>query len=307
MRFTHREPERSTVADRPGWVDPAHFPFTSRYLDVAGCRLHYVDEGDGPVLLLLHGNPTWSFLYRHLIPALRDEFRCIALDYPGFGLSTAPPGYGSTPEEHAGVVAGFVEHLDLSGYVPFLHDWGGPIGLSVAARAPERVAGLVIGNTFAWPVTGVWHFEWFSRLFGGALGRVGIRYGNAFVNLLLRAGTRRRRLSRAEMAHYRRALPTPRAREVTWVLPRAMRASEAFLAEVDAGLSGLAHLPALIVWGEADIAFREAERRRFQDVFGRHRVVELAGAGHYIQEDAPDEIAAAVRTWWGDHQPRPDR
>ena len=89
---------------RPKWVSAALFPYESHFIDVEGCRVHYVDEGDGPVLLLLHGNPTWSFLYRHLIGGLRDRFRCIAVDLPGFGLSRAAPGYGFTPAEHAGVV-----------------------------------------------------------------------------------------------------------------------------------------------------------------------------------------------------------
>ena len=89
----------SEVAGRPEWVSPELFPYESRFLDLEGCRLHYIDEGEGPVLLLLHGNPTWSFLYRRMVARLRDRFRCVALDYPGFGLSSAPPGYGFTPAE----------------------------------------------------------------------------------------------------------------------------------------------------------------------------------------------------------------
>jgi haloalkane dehalogenase len=91
----------------PGWIPRDLYPFESCYADVDGARVHYVDEGSGPPLLLLHGNPTWSFLYRDLIEELKDRFRCIALDYPGFGLSKAPPNYSYTPAEHASVVEGF--------------------------------------------------------------------------------------------------------------------------------------------------------------------------------------------------------
>lgn len=297
-------PEPVSATGRPDWVDDRLFPFTSHYLDVAGCRVHYIDEGRGPVLLLLHGNPTWSFLYRHLVGVLRDRFRCVALDYPGFGLSTAPPDYGYTPAEHAAVVDGFVAALNLTAFTPFCQDWGGPIGLAVAARQPEHVQGVIIGNTFAWPVTGDWHFEWFSRLFGGPLGRVAIRRLNAFVNVLVPAGTRQRRLSRAEMHHYRRALPTPAAREATWVLPREVRGSSGFLADVEAGLHGLRDVPALIVWGDRDFAFRPVERRRFEQLFPHHTRVDLPGAGHFIQEDAPEQLAEAVHTWWHGHGPR---
>jgi haloalkane dehalogenase len=293
----------SAAGSRPDWVDARLFPFTSHYADVAGCRIHYLDEGQGPALLLLHGNPTWSFLYRHLVTALRDRFRCIAPDYPGFGLSTARSGYGFTPAEHADVVGALVDALQLDDFVPFVQDWGGPIGLAVAARRAERVPGVVIGNTFAWPVAGVWHFEWFSRLFGGPLGRVAARRANVVVNLLIPAGTRRRQLTRAEMAHYRRPLATPAARQPTSVFAREVRARSPFLAEVEAGLARLGDKPALIVWGDRDIAFRRVERRRFEQLFPRHTVVELVGAGHFIQEDAPDEIAAALRAWWGQHGP----
>src|SRR5919107_5146609 len=100
---------------RPSWLDERLYPFESRYADVGGARVHYVDEGSGPPLLLMHGNPTSSFLYRDVIAGLRDRFRCIALDLPGFGRSQAPPGYGFTPAEHADVVERFVLDLDLTG------------------------------------------------------------------------------------------------------------------------------------------------------------------------------------------------
>jgi haloalkane dehalogenase len=156
------------VAVRPAWVRQELFPFESHFVEVDGARVHYIDEGQGPVFLGLHGNPTWSFLYRHVVAGLRDRFRCIALDYPGFGLSTAPPGYGYTIAEHSRVVDGFVSQLGLEGITLMVQDWGGPIGLSVAVRHPERFSAFVIGNTFGWPVTGEKNFERFSKLLGGS-------------------------------------------------------------------------------------------------------------------------------------------
>ena len=114
--------------ERPDWLDPVLFPFESRFLDVDGATVHHVDEGTGPPLLLLHGNPTWSFLYREVIAGLRDRFRCVAPDYPGFGLSRPAPGYGFTPAEHAEVVRRLVLELDLRDVTLMVQDWGGPIG-----------------------------------------------------------------------------------------------------------------------------------------------------------------------------------
>jgi haloalkane dehalogenase len=123
----------------------------------------------GQTLLLLHGNPTWSFLYREIIKALRNEFRCIAIDYPGFGLSTPPPGYGFTPTEHAHTVETFVKQLDLSAVTMMVQDWGGPIGFAAATRHPDRFSRFVIGNTWAWPKSDPGS-QIFSRVLGSALG-----------------------------------------------------------------------------------------------------------------------------------------
>ena len=173
---------------------PDHlYPFESRYADVDGARVHYVDEGTGPPLLMLHGNPTWSFLYRDLIKGLRDRFRCIAPDHPGFGISEASPGYGFTPAEHASVLEGLVEQLGLTGVILMVQDWGGPIGFAVATRKPDRFAAFVIGNTWAWPKSDP-GTQLFSRLLGGPIGGYLILRRNAFVERILPSNVKLRNL-----------------------------------------------------------------------------------------------------------------
>ena len=282
---------------RPYWLDERLFPFRSRFLELGGCRVHYVDEGEGAPLLLLHGNPTWSFLYRNVIGGLRDRFRCVALDYPGFGLSSAREGYGYTPAEHACIVERFLLALDLSDATLMVQDWGGPIGLGVASRHPGRFRALVVGNTWAWPVNGNLRFELFSRLVGGLPGKFLIRNFNAFVNLLVPAGVRRGRLPQEVMAAYRRPFSERSSREPTHVFPREILGSSDYLAEVERGLEYLANLPVLILWGDRDPAFREAERSRFEQTFPKHHTAILRGAGHFIQEDAADEIVAEISSW----------
>jgi haloalkane dehalogenase len=157
-------------AGRPAWVDEELFPFQSRFVDIDGHIVHYVDEGAGPTLLFLHGNPTWSFVYRDVIDSLRGEFRCVALDLPGFGLSTSRPGYDYLPEGHAEVVTAFIDTLELSRVTLVAQDWGGPIGLTAVERRPAAFDGLVLANTWAWPIAGDLRFEMASRLMGGPLG-----------------------------------------------------------------------------------------------------------------------------------------
>ena len=270
-------------AERPAWVDNGLFPFESCFITIDGHTIHYVDEGSGPTLLLLHGNPTWSFVYRDVIRALRDEFRCIALDYPGFGLSSARPGYRYLPEEHAQVVTAFVDALGLSGVTLVAHDWGGPIGLATAEARPTAFEALVLTNTWGWPIIGQPHVDIASHLMGGPLGRLLIRQFNLFVNAMIPAGHRLRKPTADEMAHYRNALATHNRREATAVLPRHITAGRAFLADVETGLPDLAQLPTLIIWGDADIAFRSKERQRWEQTFADHHTVILEGAGHFVQ------------------------
>lgn len=283
--------------ERPDWLPDTLFPYQSRFLDIDGSRIHYVDEGSGPVLLLLHGNPTWSFVYRDIIQGLKKHFRCIALDYPGFGLSRAAPDYTFLPADHARVVERFVLAMDLNDMTMMVQDWGGPIGLWVAGRHPERVRGLIIGNTFAWPVNGDPHFEHFSTLMGGPVGGFLIRHFNAFVNLLIPAGVRRKKLPGEVMTAYRKPFPDKASRLPTRIFPREITRSHSFLTEVEAGLANLTERPVLILWPDRDIAFRAQERARFEVLFPRHQTIELRGAGHYIQEDAPAEIVDAVQAW----------
>jgi len=284
---------------RPNWVDDELFPFQSRFLAVCGNVVHYVDEGTGPVLLMLHGNPTWSFVYRQVIMALRDSFRCIALDYPGFGLSTAATDYSYHPGEHARIVASVIEQLDLDDVTLVAQDWGGPIGLTAALSAPERFTGLVLGNTWAWPVNGDLHFEVFSHLMGGPVGRLLIRRFNLFVNVMIPAGHRRRTPTAAEMYHYRQPLPTPERRTPTAIFPRDITAARTLLTDLERHLiTTLADLPTLLVWADADIAFRTQELHRWETLMRRHHTVVLPGAGHYLQSDAPTDFAAAIANWW---------
>jgi len=306
MRAAELRGKRTTMArgtppgrhEPPAWLDPALYPFAHHWLELAGNQVHFVDEGAGPPLLLLHGTPTWSFVYRELIAALRGTYRCIAPDYPGFGLSVPRPHYRARPEDHAVVIEQLVQALDLREMTLMVHDWGGPLGLGIAARHPDRFRAFIIGDTVARPIDGDPALDVFSRVMGGPLGWFLIRYGNAFVELLLPLGVRRTKLTRSVREHYRRPFHGPRsARLPTWVLPRALRHSRAYLAQVEAALPRLADKPALLVWGQRDPAFRATQRQRFEALFPNHRTVILEGAGHYIQEDAPAEIVRAIDSW----------
>jgi len=281
---------------RPGWVPDELYPFESHFAEIGGARVHYVDEGSGPPLLLLHGNPTWSFLYRDIIKGLRDRYRCVAPDYPGFGLSAAPAGYGFTPVEHSRIVEELVKELDLTGITMMVQDWGGPIGFGVATRHPDRFAAFVIGNSWAWPKSDR-GTQVFSRFMGGRVGGYLIVHRNVFVERIIPGGVKRKKLPQEVMNAYRGPFAAMQSRAPVHIFPREILASRPFLAEVERGLPALADRPALIVWGDKDVAFREPEMHHWERVFPDHQTVRLEGAAHYIQEEAADEIADAIRAW----------
>lgn len=277
------------------WVDRAAYPFTSRYLETPAGRMHYIDEGRGEPVVMVHGNPAWSFLYRDLVKRLSSRHRCVAPDHLGFGLSDAPQGWSYLPQDHAANLATLIDHLGLRDITLVVQDWGGPIGLSYAVARPENVARLVIMNTWLWPVDRDPYYVAFSGFMGGPSGRWLILRRNFFAATMMpRLFGDRARLTDAAHLQYLAALPTPQEREGCAVLPRQIVAASAWLEELRAGVPALQDKPVLIAWGMKDIAFRRKELRRWEETFPEAWRLELSGAGHFVQEEAPDELATAV-------------
>ncbi len=279
--------------------DPELFQFVSRWFDSSVGPVHFIDEGDGPPLLLMHGNPDWSFLYRKIVLGLRDQFRCVVPDYPGFGLSVHPGDYGFTPAEHARVIGELVDHLGLDDMVVVGQDWGGPIGMEIASRRAERVRGLVMGNTWFWPDDGRM-FRLFSSMMGTRPMQWLITQRNFFVSQLMKRSLRVK-LSDAEFAHYTEVVPTPESRAGIAVFPIEIRRSHPWLADLERRVAQtLADRPVVLIFGRKDPALAsDAVIERWQKQFPDATYIDLPDAGHYIQEDAPDEIIGAIRAAFG--------
>lgn len=276
--------------------DPDLFPFASRFHRTAnGANVHYVDEGEGRPILMLHGNPTWSFLYRKLIKGLSADYRCIAVDYPGFGLSEAPAGYDFRPESHARIVRELVQHLDLQDAIVVVQDWGGPIGLAVAQWERERFGGLVIGNTWGWPMTGNPGATFFSWALGGPLGRFADETFDGVFKFFMKGG-HAKPLSEAELAMYAAPLQSERRHEGMLVFPREIVGSKDFLTAVEGGMRNLSDKPVLILWADKDFGFGERELNGWRELFPEHTYYPL-DAGHYWQDDDGDEAAKLIGSW----------
>ena len=274
---------------------PELYPFESKWFDSAAGRVHYVDEGQGRPIVFFHGNPTWSFLYREIIIRLRDRYRCIAVDYPGFGLSEHPDtGYSFTPAEHAMVTTEWWDSLGLSDAIVMGQDWGGPISLATAVNKADDVSGLVLGNTWFWPANEPMARA-FSWLMSTRVLQNQIKNNNLFVERLLPLGTRRH-LAPEEMEHYRAVQPSAEAREGIAEFPRQIRDAYEFLGSLERDVPQLlGDRRTLLVWGERDPIFpKNRTVPRFRSTFPDHEYVALPTARHFIQEDEPETIAEAI-------------
>ncbi|MFF2776129.1 haloalkane dehalogenase [Streptomyces sp. NPDC058052] len=286
------EQEESTMIDFV--PDPILYPFTSRWFDSSAGRVHYVDEGTGPPIVFCHGSPTWSFLYRHIVKELRGRYRCVAVDFLGFGLSERPAGFTYTIAEHTAVLGELIDHLRLDGFVLMGQDWGGPIGLGAATTRADRVRGIVLGNTAFWPIEQVANRA-FSVIMSSRPMQRRILERNLLVERFL-LGSTGPTLTAAEADHYRMAQPTQEDRRGLTAMPREIRAARPLLEELARDVPALLGAkPALAVWGMRDMVFRPgACLPRIRAAFSRLEVVELPRAKHFVQEDAPDRIAAAI-------------
>lgn len=280
------------------------YPFESRYLMVQGLRYHYLDEGEGPPVVMLHGNPTWSFYYRDLIKALRPSYRVIAPDHIGMGLSEKPDDsrYVYSAERRVADLSELIDHLDLRSFTLVGHDWGGILGTLYATRHPERIGAMVLMNTagFNWPIGKRLPFALLlSRVPGSELL---IRGLNAFARGAVRLGMTRARM-RPEVAE---GLLHPYS---TW----ADRISiHRFIQDIPVGpadrgydlgllmesrLKLLRGVPKLFCWGMKDFVFCPKMLEEWVRFFPDAEVRRFADAGHYILEDAAAEVIPAVRAF----------
>ena len=278
------------------WVDRELYPFRPHHLETPDGRMHYVDEGTGPAVLLVHGTPTWSFLYRDVIRELSRDHRVVAPDHLGFGLSDKPAAAPYRPEDHAARLALLIERLGLEDITLVAEDFGGPIGLSYAIERPENVRALVLMNTWLWSLAGT-STEKMGRLFSTALGRFLYTRLNFSPRVMVpMAFGDRAKLTKRIHAQYLRAFPSAAERQAPWHMARALVESASWYESLWQRRDRLADKPALLLWGMKDPAFGPTCLARWKEALPAARVMEFAESGHFVPEEAePAVLAGAIR------------
>jgi haloalkane dehalogenase len=272
------------------------FPFPARFREHHGLRLAHVDEGEGAPVVFVHGEPTWSFLWRHVIGPVRDAgFRCLAPDHAGFGRSDKPVDIDwYSYERHSDALAGLLEELDLRGVTMVVHDWGGPIGLRVAVEHAERVDRLVIMDSGLFTghqrMTDAWlAFRDFVA-----------RTHDLPVGLLVRRGCARDPGDEV-IAAYDAPFPSPDhkagARAFPLLIPTAPQDAGAKDGQRVLEALGADRRPTLMLWADSDPVVPLSTGERFAQAIGREAPSVIAGAGHFLQEDQGVEIGRRIASW----------
>ncbi len=287
---------------RPRWLDEGLYPFQSRFVEIDGHRLHYIDEGTGPTLLFLHPGVGWSFTFRDVVKDLRGRFRCVALDLPGFGLSAAAPGYRHTLTGDSLLIERFIQALGLRDVALFSQDITASIGLGVVARRPEWFRAVIVGPAFAWPLQEYPGIARMVRLIGSPVARFFGVTTNFFLEYYLRNVTRgpHQRFSAREKLAYRGPMLDRAVRRHPHDLFASAVRSRDYLADLSQRLRLLDGMPALLIFGETDGLVRIGWLTRLERIFPRHRAVIFAGCHHFPQEYDPTGVATAIRQWWDD-------
>ena len=290
-------------------VDRVAYPFADRWMRLPAGRLHYLDEGAGEPIVFVHGTPSWSFEWRHLISGLARTHRLVAPDHLGFGLSDRPRGFAYTPEAHAANFAAFVEQLALPPFTLVVHDFGGPIALPYAVRHRDRIARLVIVNSWMWSFADDREMARMARVGGGPLGRWLYRYLNLSLRVLMPyAYGDRRVLTPAIHRQYLERFPDTWSRgAVLWPLAHALLGSSAHYEALWQQRDSLRGRPALILWGMKDRAFTPRLLDRWREALPDARIVEMRDAGHWPHEEAPDEALRQPRGFLAERSPLPVR
>lgn len=288
MRMTNTHP----------WLDRDAYPFASHFHAVDGARMHYLDEGprdDPHPIVIVHGTPTWSFEWRHVLRALTGRRRVIAPDHLGFGLSDKPADAAYEPAAHARRLASLIEALALPKVTLVVHDFGGPIGIGAFASHLDRVERVVYLNSWFWPVDDDARAVSVSRFVRGAIGRFLYLWLSFSVRVLLPSALGdRKRLTRAIHRQYFGPFLARAERRAPWVLGCELAGSSAFYATLWARRAELAAIPSAIVWGERDPAFGPAYLARLRETLPEARVRTLPTVGHFPAEEAPGEVVAAI-------------
>lgn len=318
---SHNQKSVQETVQHPQWLDKQLYPFQSHFVEIEGNRIHYVDEGSGPIVLFVHPGFGWSFTNREIIKGLRDRYRCIALDLPGFGLSPASPTYRHTLIGDSRLIERFIQTLGLTGITLFGQDITGSAAFGVMGRHPEWFRAAIILEGFLWSVKKEVRVYPMIQLVGSPFLRFLSNTFNFFIEYSLATlkKTGQQKFSVQEMKAYRGPTLKREVRRHPHDLFHSATKSDDYLVDLekrlqslsapirpanDAAASSFAQagraekgMPALLIFSDADIVVKMGWLQHMEQLFPNHRSIVLQGSHHFPQEYDPASVVTEIRRW----------
>lgn len=276
------------------WLDKSEYPFASNYFNVNGQRLHYIDEGKGETILFVHGTPSWSFDFRNIIKGLKTDYRCIAVDHIGFGLSDKPEHYDYSTQNHSMTLEKFVVAKKLDDITLVVHDFGGPIGLRFAIDHPEKVKRLVILNSWLWSSKDDPDFVKLSKVLKSPLLPFLYRYLNFSPRFILPGSFGKRKLSKQIRRQYTKPFADKTQRNGALAFAMSLLNDQDWFEQLWNKRHAISDKPTLLIWGMKDPVIKPHYLEKFQSGFGNATTVKLETSGHFPQEEEPEKVTKGM-------------
>lgn len=280
------------------WLDRQSYPFTHKYFDVDHHKMHYVDEGQGPTVLFIHGTPSWSFDFRHLIQKLSPNFRCIAIDLMGFGLSDKPKAYDYSTPAHVQVLAQFIDHLGLSDIHLVLHDFGGVIGMAYALDRPKQIKSITLFNSWLWDASEEPEFKQSAKILRSPLlPFLYLRLNFSPRFLIPKSFHDTQKLSKAVHQHYTKVFRKASERHGTLAFARSILNDQQWFGHLWQKIHRLQDKPVQFIWGMQDPFVLPKYLDKYASAFSKAQILKLENCGHFPQEEKKEEVVQAVSSF----------
>jgi pimeloyl-ACP methyl ester carboxylesterase len=284
------------------WLDKSEYPFNPNYYQVGRHRLHYIDEGQGDILLFVHGTPSWSFEFRNIIKGLKDKYRCLAIDHIGFGLSDKPREYNYTTENHSKILEKFVNDKQLENITMVVHDFGGPIGLNYAIKNPENIINIIILNSWLWSNKFDPEFIKLSKKLKSPLLPFLYRYLNFSPRFILPKSFGHYKISRKILRQFTKPFADNTQRNGALAFAKSLLNDQDWFETLWENRQPIANKPTLLIWGMKDPFIKAHNLKKFQEGFANTTTFELSTCGHFPQEEQPEQVLQALKIWLNEKQ-----
>ncbi|MBK6527451.1 MAG: alpha/beta fold hydrolase [Crocinitomicaceae bacterium] len=280
------------------WLDTKEYPFQSNYFEINGQKLHYIDEGKGETILFVHGTPSWSFDFRNSIKALQDQYRCIAIDHIGFGLSDKPEVYDYSTQNHSATLEKFTLDKKLENITLVVHDFGGPIGLNFAMRYPDKIKKLVILNSWLWSSQTDPDFIKLSKILKSPLLHFLYRYLNFSPKFILPKSFGDHKLSRHLLKQYTKPFANKTQRTGALAFAKSLLNDQNWFEELWNKRKTISAKPTLFIWGMKDPVIKSKYLEKFESGFTHSKTIRLETCGHFPQEEQAEETIIALQNFF---------